>query len=146
MENASWDVAPARNDGLLNSFLQPLDRAVPMIGTADIGNLAADLLKETWPGNRVIELEGPARYTPNDLAKAFSRALDRSVRPQVVPRDSWETLFRAQGVENPTPRVRMLDGFNEGWIEFKHGATGSRKGSTDLQTVITGLVQRSQAA
>jgi NAD(P)H dehydrogenase (quinone) len=145
MENASWDVAHAQHDGLLNSFLQPLDRAVPMVSTDDIGKLAAELLRETWSGSRVIELEGPARYTPNDLAKAFSLALNRPVRPQVVPRESWEVLFRAQGVQNPMPRVRMLDGFNEGWIEFEHGVAGSRKGATELQTVITGLVQRSQA-
>jgi hypothetical protein len=24
-------------------------------------------------------------------------------------------------MKNPTPRIQMLDGFNEGWIEFESG-------------------------
>jgi hypothetical protein len=35
----------------------------------------------------------------------------------------------------------MLDGFNEGWIEFERGETGSAKGSTDIETVLRGLVE-----
>jgi hypothetical protein len=35
----------------------------------------------------------------------------------------------------------MLDGFNEGWIEFERGETGSVKGSTDIETVLRGLVE-----
>jgi hypothetical protein len=53
-------------------------------------------------------------------------------KAQAVPTDSWEALFLAQGVQNPVPRSRMLDGFNEGWIEFERGAAGSRKGTTEL--------------
>src|ERR1700685_2297714 len=36
MENSAWDVAPAKN-GVIPSFLQPLDKPVPMAATADIG-------------------------------------------------------------------------------------------------------------
>ena len=146
MENALWDVPSARNEGVLNSFLQPLNRAVPMIATADIGKLAAQLLTETWKGSRVVELEGPARYSPIDLARVFSLALGHPVRAQAVPRDSWESLFRAQGIENPMPRIRMLDGLNEGWIEFNRGVASSRKGATELQTVISSLVARPGAS
>ena len=58
----------------------------------------------------MIEVEGPTRVSPNDLAEAFSKALDRSVAPKIAPRDEWEAVFRAQGMTNPTPRMRMLDG------------------------------------
>jgi NAD(P)H dehydrogenase (quinone) len=34
MENSSWDVAPARAQGIIPSFLQPLDKPVPMVATA----------------------------------------------------------------------------------------------------------------
>jgi len=142
MENASWDVATAQNEGMISSFLQPLDRAVPMIATADIGNLAAQLLQETWTGNRVVELEGPTRVTPHDIAGAFSRLLGRPVRAQVVPRESWESLFLSQGMQNPLPRIRMLDGFNEGWIDFERGAASSRKGATRLETALQWLIKR----
>jgi uncharacterized protein YbjT (DUF2867 family) len=142
MENASWDVATAQNEGMISSFLQPLDRAVPMVATADIGNLAAQLLQETWTGSRVVELEGPTRVTPHDIAGAFSRLLGRPVKAQVVPRESWESLFLSQGMQNPLPRIRMLDGFNEGWIDFERGAANSRKGATRLETVLESLIER----
>jgi hypothetical protein len=41
-------------------------------------------------------------------------------------------LFRSQGMTNPTPRIRMLDGFNEGWIEFENGEASSRKGEVAI--------------
>jgi NAD(P)H dehydrogenase (quinone) len=140
MENSSWDVAPAMNSGVIPSFLQPLDKPVPMIATADIGRVAAALLQETWSGHRVVELEGPQRVTPNEIAATFSRLLGRPVKMEVVPRDTWESLFLSQGMKNPTPRIRMLDGFNEGWIEFEGGEAGSQKGKVSLETVLRSLV------
>ncbi len=61
MENCSWDVGPARERGVIPSFLQPLDKPVPMVATADIGKAAAKLLQEQWSGRRIVELEGPKR-------------------------------------------------------------------------------------
>ena len=127
MENCQWDVAPAREHGVIPSFLQPLDKPVPMVATADIGKRAAALLQEPWIGHRVVELEGPHRVTPNEIAAAFTKLLGRPVQMQMVPRDSWEELFRSQGMKNPLPRIQMLDGFNEGWIEFENGEVGSQK-------------------
>jgi NAD(P)H dehydrogenase (quinone) len=142
MENSSWDVAPATNSGVIPSFLQPLDKPVPMIATADIGRVAAALLQEAWSGHRVVELEGPHRVTPNEIAATFSRLLGRPVKMDVVPRDTWESLFLSQGMKNPTPRIRMLDGFNEGWIEFASGEADSQKGKVALETVLRSLVER----
>jgi NAD(P)H dehydrogenase (quinone) len=144
MENAAWDVAPAREQGVIPSFLQPLDKPVPMVATADIGRVAAELLQESWTGHRVVELEGPRRVTPNEVAVAFAKILGHPVRTEVVPHHTWEPLFRSQGMKNPTPRIRMLDGFNEGWIEFETGEASSRKGTVELDTVLRALVQRTQ--
>jgi uncharacterized protein YbjT (DUF2867 family) len=119
MENAAWDVPQARDHGTIQSYLQPLDKAFPMVATADVGRVAAGLLRQDWSGKRVVELEGPERVSPAELAAAFTRVLGHPVRAEVVPRDAWETLFRAQGMAHPEPRMRMLDGFNEGWITFE---------------------------
>src|SRR6202167_3325993 len=77
MENSSWDVAPATSKGVIPSFLQPLDKPVPMVATADIGRLAAQLLQETWSGHRIVELEGPSRVTPKQIAATFADLLGR---------------------------------------------------------------------
>lgn len=142
MENSSWDVAPARDKGVVPSFLQPLGRAVPMVATADIARVAAELIRETWTGHRTVELEGPRRVTPNDIAGDFSELLGRPVRMEAVRRESWESLFRSQGMKNPMPRIRMLDGFNEGWIEFENGEAGSRKGVVGMKTVLQDLIRQ----
>jgi NAD(P)H dehydrogenase (quinone) len=140
MENSSWDIPAARDRGIIQTFLQPLDKPVPMVATADIGDVAAELIQETWSGRRVIELEGPHRVTPNQIAASFADLLGRPVKAEAVPRDSWEPLFRSQGMKNPLQRIQMLDGFNEGWIEFETGESGSRKGSRTIDTVLKGLV------
>jgi NAD(P)H dehydrogenase (quinone) len=36
----------------------------------------------------------------------------------------------------------MLDGFNEGWIEFEGGESGSRKGHVTIDTVLNSLLTR----
>lgn len=138
IENSQWDIASARA-GSIASFLQPLDRPVPMVACADISTLAAELLQETWLGVRVVELEGPARISPADIATSFSRHLGHAVQTHAVPRDSWASLFAAQGMQNPTPRMQMLDGFNQGWIEFEGVA---RKGMVTLDTAIGALLAR----
>ncbi|MBM7046719.1 NmrA family NAD(P)-binding protein [Rhizobium lusitanum] len=145
MENALWDVAAARDEGVLRSFLQPADKAFPMVATRDVGQLAATLLREKWSGMRVVELEGPVRVSPNDLARSFSNVLVRPVSVEIVPREDWEPIFRAQGMNNPLPRIRMLDGFNEGWIEFHDRGLSAIKGTTALESVIAELVDANQA-
>ncbi len=142
MENSMWDVAPARDRGIVQSFLQPLDKPVPMVCTTDIGRLAAELLQEASSGQRVVELEGPHRVTPNQIAATFAKLLGHEVKTEVVPRDSWEPLFRSQGMQNPLPRIQMLDGFNEGWIEFEARESESRKGSTTIEAVLKTLIER----
>jgi uncharacterized protein YbjT (DUF2867 family) len=142
MENCRWDVAPAFEHGVIPSFLQPLDKPVSMVATADIGKVAAGLLQENWDGHRVVELEGPTRIRPNQIAATFTKLLGKPVRMEVVPRNSWEALFKSHGVKNPLPRMRMLDGFNEGWIEFEVREAGSRKGSATLETVLQDLIEQ----
>lgn len=139
MENTQWDVALAKASGTFDSFLAPLDRRIAMVATKDIGRKAAALLGERWEGVRVVELEGPQRVSPDDIAASLARALGREVTARIVPRDTWEARFREQGMKNPTPRMRMIDGFNEGWIDFGKGST---KGPTGLDEVIAGLVAR----
>jgi len=137
IENAAWDVGDARA-GRFRSYLQPLDRAIAMVSTEDVGRAAADLLGQKTQGTRVIELEGASRVSPDDLAEAFSTALGRPVRAEVVAREDWEELFRSHGMRNPMPRMQMLDGFNAGWIDFD--ARTSRKGTITLAEAITALV------
>jgi uncharacterized protein YbjT (DUF2867 family) len=144
MENAAWDIASAKS-GLIQSYLQPLDRPIPMVSTNDVGRVAAALMQERWEGKRVVELEGPQRVSPNALAAAFAKALGHPARAEEVPRDRWESIFRSQGMKNPTPRMQMLDGFNAGWIDFADRGAHARKGSIGIDQAIATLMHTDHA-
>ena len=145
VENVAWDIEAARSTGVMPSTLQPLGRKISMVATADVAHAAATLLQEPFDGHRVVELEGPVRVAPVDLAAALGRALGREVVAQVLPRAEWEARFRAQGMRHPGPRMRMLDGFNEGWIAFDPASPRLRKGTTTVQAVVDGLVRRASS-
>ena len=144
IDNAAWDVAAARETGRLHSFLLPVDKAFPMVAAREVGQVAAALIQAGWPEDcgavRIVELEGPRRISPQDLADAFAAALGKPVQAVPVSRDTWEDLLRAQGMKNPQPRMRMLDGFNEGWIEFKDSGSNAVKGTIDAVEVIAAFV------
>ena len=141
MENAAWDIAAAES-GVIQSYLQPLDRPIPMIATDDVGRTAAALLQERWEGSRVVELEAAQRVSPNDLAEAFAKNLGHAVRAQAVPREQWESIFRAQGMNHPAPRMQMIDGFSAGWIDFPNRGANARKGAIGIDQAIATLIQR----
>jgi NAD(P)H dehydrogenase (quinone) len=149
IDNAAWDVASARDTGLIHSFLLPTDKAIPMVAAQEVGQVAARLiqedLQEDWIGTRIVELEGPSRVSPDNLAAAFASALGKPVRAVPVPRESWEQLFRSQGMKNPYPRIRMLDGFNENWITFGDNGSRTIKGSISARAVIAALVAGASA-
>jgi NAD(P)H dehydrogenase (quinone) len=142
LENVQWDVTSARKDGVIYSFLAPVERAIPMVATEDIGRMAAELLQERWEGEHVVELEGPERVSPTEIARTFAELLGKPVRVETVAREGWDVAFREQGMQNPVPRMRMLDGFNAGWIDFAD-PTGVRRGTVTLREVLAKLLRES---
>ncbi len=144
IENAEWDVASAREEGVVRSFLQPVDRAIPMVSVSDAGRVAGELLMERWLGHRIVELHGPTEVSPQDLASAFSKAIGREVRVEPIPRTAWEDIFRRQGVKEPEMWMTCLDGFNEGWLSFAGEGEGvaQRWGRTTVEDAIANLVHR----
>lgn len=142
MENLRRDVTLAQREGRLASYLQPLDRAIPMVSTDDIGRTIASTLIETWHGRRVIELEGPRRYSPRDMAQSLAAVLEHDVKTIAVPREQWSARFESEGMPagRTGPRIAMLDGFNSGWIDFEGGAAEHVQGYIPLGYVADELV------
>ena len=98
-------------------------------------------MRQEWTGTRYIEVAGPEPYSPNDIARAFTIVLRRTVEAVAVPRDRWTEFFVEQGMpEGRTEhRAEMVDGFNSGWIHF--GIPGTEHtGSTGLTSVVAKLV------
>ncbi len=136
MDNAAGDLGDART-GTIHSHLQPTDRPIAMIASEDVGRTAAALLLES-DAPAIVELEASSRVSPDAIAAAFARALGHPVQAVAVHRDRWEAEFRAVGMTNSLPRIQMIDGFNQGWIDFTDGK--ARKGSLTIDDVIAGIV------
>lgn len=138
MENIASDLESARTRGVIDSALQPGDKPVPMVATVDIAEVAARLLQSPAPHEPVVELEGPCRITPHRIAESLGRALGRVVVDHPIERGQWEQRFRQQGMLNPLPRMQMLDGFNQGWIEFEGTP---QRGTTTFDQVLAELLR-----
>ena len=139
IENTQWFLADAREKGIFASHLQPLDKPVPMVAVDDIATTAADLLTGKDQTTGIVELTGPQDVTPIEIASTLGRLFNREVRAHAIPRSTWEAEFRASGMQHPEPRMRMLDGFNEGWIRFEGTP---RQGATSLETALRQLIQQ----
>ncbi|HZC66889.1 MAG TPA: NmrA family NAD(P)-binding protein [Candidatus Dormibacteraeota bacterium] len=148
MENFAGNLASARAEGKVYSYLQPLDRRVPMVATVDIGKAGAEVLCQDSKGTRYIEVAGPRDYSPLDVAQGFSEVLGRKVEAVVVPREEWIKSFVAQGMpeDRTGPFAEMLDGFNSGLIHFGASGTENYVGVTELSTVLKGLAGAAQAS
>lgn len=145
MENILHSIPAARATGLYFAFYQPLDRPVAQIATKDIGRIGAEVLLQSWEGNRVIELSGPAYYSSNDVAAALGKALDRPIAAVAVPRETWVDTMAQHGM--PADRsgayIEMLDSVNSGWIDFGVPNTEHIKGTADLLSTVKSLVAKS---
>jgi NAD(P)H dehydrogenase (quinone) len=136
MENYAGLIPQVWASGVLPSMLAPLDRAQPMVATQDIGEAVATLLLSPEGGPSVIELEGPRRYAPNDVATAFAEVLGRPVTAEILPPSRWPAIYAQRGL---TPRsaeamAEMLAGFNSGHIAFETADTVCSR--TSLEAVL----------
>jgi NAD(P)H dehydrogenase (quinone) len=147
MENYAGLITSVRETGVLPSMLNPLDREVPMIATADIGTTVAAVLQADWRGQRIVELEGPRRYSPHDIAAALATVLGRPVTAQVQPETQWLSTYRSWGLTSRSAdaMAEMLNGFNTGWIVFERPATETTRGGTSLETALAGMISKSSA-
>ncbi len=115
------------------------DRLLPMVAPADVGREAARLLQLDEPDRGVHHVEGPRRYTPDDVAQAFAGALGTLVAVERTPPERWRTTFLAAGFSTAaTDSFTGLTALANGdpW-EVDDDPT---HGTTTLQDYINGLV------
>lgn len=120
-----------RQSGTLPSMF-PSDFAMPMVAPADLGKAAAERLLTSVSDTDVRSIEGPARYTPRDVADAFAAALGRDVAVDVAPRDQWAAIYQKAGFskEAANAYARMtaatLDNGFDAPASADHGLTDLR--------------------
>lgn len=129
LENWAPFLGEVREKGVLPTFLPP-DLSIPMVATRDVGRVAADLLVEARPGDRVLELSGPRDFTAADVAAALGKRLGRPVRVQPLPLDAVEPAFVAAGMTRGVARLfrEMYGALADGRIVWEGGAARARRG------------------
>ena len=143
LENWTPMIKAATQGGELASFLAPLERKIPMIATKDVGRIAAEALCENWNKKRIIELEGPEMYSPNNVAKSLSQALGRTIRAVAIAESGWAGALSDAGLSAAALDgfVEMTQGLNSGHISFVDGMSiDHRKGNISLNSMITAMV------
>lgn len=92
-----------RQSGKLPSMF-PVDTVMPMVAPQDLGEAAVTRLLSGVDDTAVRHVEGPARYTPQDVADAFASALKREVTVEVAPRDRWRAIYKEVGFSDEAAR------------------------------------------
>jgi len=143
MENWAWSLAPALEKGVLPSLFLPIEKAIPMVSVADIGDAVAECLMQPPANNQIIELHGPDDYSPVDAAHALSELLGKTVVAVEAPESIWPDVFRGKGFPPVTVQAfcDMFHGFNDETIVFE-GNQPMVRGRTDLKTALDTLLKR----
>lgn len=104
MSNWTSMLEAVAETGTLPSMF-PADMRIPMVAPADLGEAAAARLLTPLDDVGVRYVEGPQRYTPQDVARAMSRTLGRDVVLEVLPRDRWEAVYKGWGFSAEAARA-----------------------------------------
>lgn len=142
---SNWDamLEPA-GEGMLPT-MYPADLAIPMVAPADLGEAAARLLREDVGQPDIHYVEGPTRYSSNDVAAAFAKALGRDVTVAVTSRDQWEDAYRKLGFSEAAAfaYARMTAIGVDGSFDMP---INPERGIVSLGAYIAALVHRDEGA
>jgi uncharacterized protein YbjT (DUF2867 family) len=115
MSNWAGMAEAVRENGTLPNFF-PADLSIPMVAPADLGAAAARRLMSGTDDTGIEHVEGPDRYTANDVAAVFADIFGRKVDVLEVPREALEDTFRGFGFSDEAAASyacmtrRMIDG------------------------------------
>lgn len=118
MSNWAGMAGPVHENGVLPSFF-PAGLILPMVAPADLGRAAARRLMEPASDTGLQHVEGPERYSAQDVADAFADVLGRKVEVQETPRDKLEETFGQFGFSDEAAASyacmtrRVIDGSTE---------------------------------
>lgn len=139
IENWLAVLGAVKSDGVLPTFL-PGQLAIDMVATPDIGAVAAQALLDGPRGRRVIELAGPAKVSPAEVAAAFARILGREVKVLELPLDAVVPTFTSLGA---SPHIAGL--FREMYQGLLSGHIAYEGGSAELVRCPTSVEQHLRA-
>jgi len=141
---SNWDslLDTVRSNGVLPTMFPP-DLKIPMVAPRDLGQAAAKRLLSPVEDTGIRYIEGPNRYSPAEVAEAFSRALGRSVALSAIPRGEWKNTFLQLGFSDAaaTSYAQMTAVCVDSGFDL---VDDPWRGSTSLEAYIHELVAKSE--
>ncbi len=140
MDNWAPVIGVAKADGVLPTFLAPQVK-IPMISTMDIGRIGAEQLIAGGQGKRIVEVAGPAEYSPDEVALALGQILGKPVTAQHAPLSAVAPTFKSFGFSEEAARLfeEMYASFSNGSIGYEHPAELVR-GTVTLREALRRMV------
>jgi uncharacterized protein YbjT (DUF2867 family) len=130
MQNWARQVPAALKTGTLATLHHPVTKQFPTVSASDVGLVAADLLLE--PATRVVYVEGPRRYSAQDVAEAIG------VQVTELPQGEWVPTLTRGGISQSYAELvaELFVAHNAGRIDVEDGVTDVRRGTTELRDVL----------
>ncbi len=131
-----------QESGKLPTFF-PADMRLSMISPMDVAAFAADVLVGEHAITKLYELMGPAEYSSNDVAQAFSDALGKPVKAMHIHRNQWKKELQA--MKFSPDAIKHFTSMTDAVINGKTAPAGNGsavvKGKTGLQQYIEEAVK-----
>ncbi|WHZ26624.1 MAG: hypothetical protein OJF51_001419 [Nitrospira sp.] len=123
MDNWAPVIGAAKAQGVLPTFIAPQAK-IPMISTKDIGRIGAERLIAGGSGKQIVEMAGPAEYSPDEVASALGQILGKTVTAQHAPLSAVVPAFKSFGFSDEAARLfeEMYTAFSKGAIGYEHPA------------------------
>ncbi|HVU71136.1 MAG TPA: NAD(P)H-binding protein [Ktedonobacteraceae bacterium] len=98
MDNLLRQVASIKNQGMFFDMVSG-DHKLPTCATRDIAAAAAGLLLDhSWSGQESVAILGPEDLSCNEMAQIMSEVLERPIRYQQVPGETFQATLMQYGM------------------------------------------------
>lgn len=138
MSNWCGALPQAKATGVLTTLL-PEAAPVAMVAPEDVGRFAAQLLASSTAQVGIYALEGPQRYTPQDVAQVMAGIAGRPVHVQSLPPQNWLAYYLQNGFSNQAAQsyATMTDIFVNNRYEQP---LAPHKGATSLKQYLQAVL------
>ncbi|MDL2406694.1 NAD(P)H-binding protein [Rhizobium calliandrae] len=146
MENWSRQIGRAVETGMLPSLHHPTTKLFPTVSAPDVGVIAGELLlSDTQAPLRIIHVEGPNRYSVEDVARTAGALASRKIATSEMPRPDWIPALVRGGLSASYAELvaALYDAHNAGRIDLEPGVGEVRRGRTGLREVLASMTKTS---
>ncbi len=143
MQNWARFAGGAVANGVLTTLHAPVTKEFPVVSAPDVGIVAAELLTDgDAEHRRIVHVEGPRRYTSEEVAAILGRLAGRPITARALAAGERVPALLRGGVSASYAQLvaDLYDAHNAGRIDAERGAGPVRRGTTTMDDVLAPMV------